>query len=500
MKKSTVALGVIVALGVVGVGGAWFTGEKAQTEYLRQIELANQKFQSLGLSDSVNLVYKNKQFDRSFFTSQVEDEVVISLPKEGQVFTIPLSTKLYHGPFPLNQLEQFNFVPTMFSAQGVIGKNETTQPLFDFLKSDKPVQYQALTSYSLATKGKVELAAGEMTDPHSPQNKIAWSNINIGFDVDKDRAGKYDMTLDEVTADLGSSSADGENSQDATTVKSVKTKMKGMKLDAAFNPTKWAYIYTGKGSYTTESFEMTSTDYAGKTTSLIEKGLKATSDISLNGDFVNLKSESAVDSFVLDGKELGKLTNNSELNRIEANAANALIEAVFTVFKSVRDDKNVNDEVVSEILSSWVENHGMAIFNNQPQLKLNPVSISDNQGKVSLDLNVALAKDPKFDLMKGSLYKQFTDFAVHIHVDKATAEQIMTQFAPEEDKALIKEKIEEQAKQAAAQNIVVNNDKNVTLALVLEKGELKLNGQVIPEEQVQGVLFMLIMSAAMQGK
>ena len=387
----------------------------------------------------------------------------------------------------------------MFSAQGVIGKNETTQPLFDFLKSDKPLQYQASTSYSLATKGKVELAAGEMTDPHSPQNKISWSNINIGFDVDKDRAGKYDMTLDEVTADLGPSSADGD-SQDATAVKSVKTKMKGMKLDASFNPTKWAYIYTGKGSYSTESFEMTSTDYAGKTTTLIEKGLKATSDISLNGDFVNLKSESAVDSFVLDGKELGKLTNNSELNHIEANAVNALIEAVFTVFKSVRDDKNVNDEVVSEILSSWVEEHGMAIFNNQPQLKLNPVAISDNQGKVSLDLNVALAKDPKFDLMKGSLYKQFTDFAVHIHVDKATAEKILTQLSPEEDKALIKENIEEQAKQAATQNIVVNNDKNVTLALVLENGELKLNGQVIPEEQVQGVLFMLIMSAAMQGK
>ena len=499
MKKSVVALGVIVALGAVGVGGAWFTGEKAQTEYLRQIELANKQAQALGLSDSFKVVYQNKQFERGFFTSQVEDEVVISLPKEGKVFTIPLSTKLYHGPFPLNQLEKFNFVPTMFSAQGVIGKNETTQPLFDFLKSDKPVQYQASTSYSLATKGKVELAAGEMTDPHSPQNKISWSNINIGFDVDKDRAGKYDMTLDEVTADLGPSSADGD-SQDATAVKSVKTKMKGMKLDASFNPTKWAYIYTGKGSYSTESFEMTSTDYAGKTTSLIEKGLNATSDISLNGDFVNLKSESAVDSFVLDGKELGKLTNNSELNHIEANAANALIEALFTVFKSVRDDKNVNDEVVSEILSSWVEEHGMAIFNNQPQLKLNPVSILDNQGKVSLDLNVALAKDPKFDLMKGSLYKQFTDFAVHIHVDKATAEKIMTQFAPEEDKALIKEKIEEQAKQAAAQNIVVNNDKNVTLALVLEKGELKLNGQVIPEEQVQGVLFMLIMSAAMQGK
>ena len=34
-----------------------------------------------------------------------------------------------------------------------------------------------------------------------------------------------------------------------------------------------------------------------------------------------------------------------------------------------------------KFLSSWVEEHGMAIFNNQPQLKLNPVAISDNQGK-----------------------------------------------------------------------------------------------------------------------
>lgn len=499
MKKSVVALGVIVALGAVSVGGAWFTGEKAQTEYLRQIELANKHAQALGLSDSFKVVYKNKQFDRGLFTSQVEDELVISLPEEGETFTIPFSTKLYHGPFPLDQLTKFNFMPTMFSAQGVIGKNETTQPLFELLKSDKPVQYQASTSYSLATKGKVELAAGEVTDPNSPQNKVAWSNINIGFDVNKDRAGKYDMTLDEVTADLGPNRADGGESQDDTAVKSVKTKMKGMKLDASFNPTKWTYIYTGKGSYSTESFEMTSTDYAGKTTSLIEKGLKATSDISLNGDFVNLKSESAVDSFVLDGKELGKLTNNSELNHIEANAANALIEALFTVFKSVSDE-NTNQEMVSEILSSWAENHGMAIFNNQPQIKLNPVSISDDQGKVSLDLNVALAKDPKFDLMAGSLYKQFTDFVVNIHVDKATAEKLMTQLDPEADKALIKAQIEEQAKQAAAQNIVVNNDKNVTLNLVLEKGELKLNGQVIPEEQVQGVLFMLMMGMAAQGQ
>ena len=493
MKKSVVALGVIVALGVVGVGGVWFTGEKAQTKYLRQIELANKQAQALGLSDKV--VYKNKQFERGFFTSQVEDEMVISLPKEGKVFTIPFSTKLYHGPFPLDQLTKFNFMPVMFSAQGVIGKNETTQPLFDLLKSDKPVQYQATTSYNLSTKGKVELAAGEVTDPNSPQNKLAWSNINIGFDVDKDRKGKYDVTLNEVDSTVSPAVIEEQDSEDTAMPKSITMKMKGMKVEGSYNPTKWAYIYTGKSTSLIDSFEMTELDHAGKESSVVQKGTKGTSDISLNGDFLNLKGENTVDSRVIDGKDFGKLTYNVELNHIEANAINALIEALFTVFKSASDD-----EMVSEILSSWVENHSMAIFNNQPQIKLNPVSISDDQGKVALDLNVALAKDPKFDLMAGNLYKQFTDFVVNINVDKATAEKLMAQLDPEADKALIKAQIEEQAAQAAAQNIMVNNDKNVTLNLVLERGELKLNGQVIPEEQAQGVLFILMMGVAAQGQ
>ena len=498
MKKSVVALGVIVALGAVGVGGAWFTGEKAQTEYLRQIELANKQAQALGLSDSFKVVYQNKQFERGFFTSQVEDEVVISLPKEGKVFTIPLSTKLYHGPFPLDQLTKFNFMPVMFSAQGVIGKNETTQPLFDLLKSDKPVQYQASTSYNLATKGKVELAGGELTDPESPGTKVTWSNINMGFDVNKDLAGKYDMTLNEVSATVLPEVMEEQDGEDMP--KSITMKMKGMKVEGSYNPTKWAYIYTGKSTSLVDSFEMATLYHAGKESTVVQKGFKAKSDISLDGDFVSAKSENTVDSIAIDGKDFGKLTYNVELNHIEANAANALIEAFFTVFKSVSDDENANQEMVSEILSSWAENHGMAIFNNQPQIKLNPMSISNSQGKVSLDLNVALAKDPKFDLMAGSLYKQFTDFALNIHVDKEMVEKNLAQFVPEEERALIKAQIEEQAKQAAAQNIVVNNDKNVTLNLVLEKGELKLNGQVIPEEQVQGVLFMLMMGMAAQGQ
>ena len=98
MKKSKLAIGVIAVLGAAWIGGAWFTGQTAETEYKRQIEQANQKFKALGVSDSLNVEFKNKSFDRGLFSSQVEDEVVISLPQAQKQLTIPFSTKLYHGP------------------------------------------------------------------------------------------------------------------------------------------------------------------------------------------------------------------------------------------------------------------------------------------------------------------------------------------------------------------------------------------------------------------
>ena len=54
--------------------------------------------------------------------------------------------------------------------------------------------------------------------------------------------------------------------------------------------------------------------------------------------------------------------------------------------------------------------------------------------------------------------------------------------------------IEQGVKNGVQQGILVDDGKQVKLDLVLEKGELKLNGQVIPEEQVVSILFLAMMS------
>lgn len=493
MKKSKIAIGVIAVLGAAWGGGAWFTGQTAETEYKRQIDLANQQFKALGVSDSFNVEYKNKSFERGWFSSQVEDEIVVSLPQEQKQWTIPFSTKVFHGPLPLNQLAKFNLIPAMYAAEGFIGKNESTQPLFDVIKSDKPIQYHASTSYGLSTKGGLDIAGGEFTDPEDAKNKITWSALNLGFDVDKDFAGKYDFAVDQITADLS-----GKNDTESD-VESIKLNWKGLKFDGSMVPTKWAYIYTGKGTSFSDSFEMTTVDKSGKATSLIEKGIKGSSEVSLDGDFVNIKGDNSVDSISVDGKDFGKFVYNAEFNHIEANAVNGLIEAFIAVFNAAKDENAETEALVNQILDTWVSEHGMAIFNNQPQIRVNPISISDEQGKLALDLNIALAQNPKFDLMNGNLYKQFKDFAVDIHVDKATAENLLKKFAPPEDAQVdFKAKIEEFAAEGQKNGFAVNSEKSVTMKLILENGELKLNGQSVPEEQVQGIILMLLMGAAMQ--
>ncbi|OOF58509.1 YdgA family protein [Rodentibacter myodis] len=488
MKKSKVAIGVIAVLGIAWVGGAWFTGQTAETEYKRQIERANQQFQSLKASNSFNVVFKNKQFERGWFRSQVEDELVISLPQTQQQWTIPLSTTLYHGPFPLNQLAKLNLMPAMFAAEGFIAKNESTQPLFDLMKSDKPIQYRASTGYGLSTKGSLSFAAGEWRDQENDQNKLLWSGVKMNFNVNQDLSGHYDFAAEDVTALF-----DWEKEIDETPFKSLKVQWKGIKFNSDFAPTKWTYIYTGKGGYSVDALEMTRLDREDQTASFIKKGLKSTAEVNLESDFVNLKSTSSIDSVMSDHQDLGKVTYNLELNHFEGNAVNAFIETLMSIFNEAKGD-NAN-AVAGQLLQNWVLQHGLEILNNQPQVKLNPMSISDEQGKLSLDLNVALAPNPTFK--RGNLYKQFKDFSLNIWLDKATAENILAKLPPREDRAAIKAQIEEFALEGEKNGFAVNSEKSVSVKLMLENGELKLNGKVIPEEQAQGIIFMLLMGAVM---
>ena len=107
MKKSVVAVGVIVALGVVWTGASRFTGKQLESRLAEMVAQANSQIKRGAPEAGVELSYQN--YERGVFTSHMQ---LVVKPvagnengwlKPGQ--TVVLDEVVSHGPFPLAQLK-----------------------------------------------------------------------------------------------------------------------------------------------------------------------------------------------------------------------------------------------------------------------------------------------------------------------------------------------------------------------------------------------------------
>ena len=70
MKKSLVAAGIIVALGVVWTGGAWFTGKQLEGRIADMVQQANAQLRSSAPESGLELSYQDYQ--RGLFSSHLQ--------------------------------------------------------------------------------------------------------------------------------------------------------------------------------------------------------------------------------------------------------------------------------------------------------------------------------------------------------------------------------------------------------------------------------------------
>lgn len=475
MKKSKIAAGVVVALAAVWCTSAWFTGKKAEEEYLHQLKQLNQLFAKTEALEESKIFYKNIKYDRGLFASHIQDQIEIH--KANETIIIPLSSILYHGPLPLDRVAKLNFVPTIFSSQTLLGKNATTQALFDVTKSEKPLQLNFAMNYALNGNAELKLASGQY---HNEQSKadFDWSNVVLNVDLDKNKPSHYTLSVDAFNSNVPNHTA--------STASSIK--IKDLVVQGSLQSTKWPFIYSGNINTKIGYFEQ-NTEFAetGENLSLIQKNSQSDLMTQVDDDTVNIISKTNMDELHINGKNLGKFTNNLELNHIDGNALQELLNILVAIGKADSDMPLPKPSVQK------LQQAGMEIANNQPQIKFSPLSISDEKGKVALDLNISLVPNPKFDLMRSGLYKQFKDFSINFDVNKETTISFLSKFTPENQKQDLVYRIDELVAEGEANGIIVNTDKTVTLTLALENNELKLNGKPIPEEQLKMILFILVM-------
>lgn len=183
MKKAAIA-GIVVALGAVWTGSAWYTGKKAETFVKQLIQDGNvdlQKFgERTGVTPSIELI----SFERGVFSSTERYRVKFSIPakdgKPGHDGEIEFVEYLDHGPFPLSNLSRGKLAPAMVASRFQLVETPSVKEWFAAAKGSVPLSGSYSVSYGKNVDGKFDLAAVEFA---KDANSLKFSGMKGDIEV-----------------------------------------------------------------------------------------------------------------------------------------------------------------------------------------------------------------------------------------------------------------------------------------------------------------------------
>jgi uncharacterized protein YdgA (DUF945 family) len=187
MKKSLVAVSVIVVLGAAWTGASWYTGKLIEQRMGEMVDSANSQLNVYLPKGGVKLSYENYQ--RGIFSSQIR----YVLHADGSITTddallkpgdeVAFIETVDHGPFPLAQLKKFNLMPSMASVNTKLENTPKVKALFDITKGQSLFSADSRISYSGDTSTAIEVIPVEY---QKDKSSLKFSGAKIDADVGRD--------------------------------------------------------------------------------------------------------------------------------------------------------------------------------------------------------------------------------------------------------------------------------------------------------------------------
>ena len=488
MKKSVVAVGVIVALGVVWTGASWFTGKQLESRLAEMVAQANGELKRGAPEAGVELAYQNYQ--RGIFTSHMQ---VVVKPvagnengwlKPGQ--NVVLDEVVSHGPFPLAQLTSFNLIPSMASVHTVLVKNDLTKPLFDLAKNESPFEVNTRISYAGDTRSSIDLKA---LNYEKDNEKVTFSGGN--FKVDADRDGNVFSLTGE--AESGLINAVNEYGQ------KVQLTFNNLKADGDSKMTDFKERIGNQKL----SFDKIAIAVEGKEMAVLEgMEVDGKSDVSKDGKSINTQLDYALKSLKVQNQDLGTGKLSLKIGNIDGQAWHEFSQKYSKESQALLSNAALqqNPEVYQQQAMAVLMNNLPILLKGEPVITVAPLSWKNSKGETSFNLSLFL-KDPATTKEAPQTLAQEVDRSVKsldakltIPVDMAT--EFMTQVAKlegyQEDQAkkLAKQQVEGASAMGQMFRLTTLQDNTITTSLQYANGQITLNGQKMPLEDFVGMFAM----------
>lgn len=464
MKLTKVAVSVVAVVAAVATGGSWYTGKQVEERYQQLISQSNMLLKNYGSQYGTNVEIKDVQIDRGFFSSDAKYRVEVDLG--GEKLDFVGNDKIHHGPLPLNRLAKFNFAPVLMSMENNVQSPEQ----FKKMLGDKLGSGTANISYSGQVEGDfalspIKFSDGEASLESSPmQMEYSYgqnaSNVSGNFNLDN----------------LKFKAAEGE----------FQIQGFNYEIEAVDNQS-YANLGVGKVSAKIKALEFKSVE--GKKTQF--KDISMTGDTTLNGDRVVSQGQLESGTLEITGVDLGKFNIDMAVD-FDAKLMNDIMPALY-------DPEAMESEQTGEMM--------LELLSKSLKFHINDFSLENSKGKATSALMLNLAQfDPQTVGDFNAVLKALTSSKFTFNVNREYLEDIMRQVGVSQ-KGLTEEQAKAEVEQevnsifaSSMSGMSVIEGNNLKSEIIVDNGKVIFNGRELTEDELQMVMFMLMMGAGSLGQ
>ncbi|MDC9580506.1 YdgA family protein [Xenorhabdus sp. PR6a] len=378
MKKSLVAVSVIVALGAVWTGASWYTGKAIESRLDGFMKKANTELAKSFPESGIE--WQAKDFKRGVFSSDVRFILTIKngvkradiSPNEEIIF----KSTIDHGPFPIANLKTFNLIPKMAAIHSELEQNDALKALFDFTNGKSLFSLDAKVGYSGAIAGNIDLIPINHTETkkNGEQRVLSFSGAKISAETDRDlSAFSFAVKSDEL-------SFSDPTKQETISLKDIDFKADNKK--GKFD------IYIGDQSYKVGEFSMNGIP---NEPNISLKGIKVTSNLGEDKDNLHIKIAYGVNGVKIKDIEFGSGQLALNMEKLDGQSVRKFTQAYNDATEAA---------LTTEEASYAILNNVHLLLNKNPQFSVSPFSWKNSKGKSSVDFNLSLQNIPED---KGSL-------------------------------------------------------------------------------------------------
>jgi len=488
MKKTLVAAGVIVALGAIWTGAAWYTGKQLEGRIADMVNQANTEIKNSAPEAGVELAYQSYQ--RGVFSSHLQ-LVIKPLAGSQNVWLKPgesvvLNESVDHGPFPFAQLKHFNLIPAMASVKSTLVNNNVSKPLFDMSKGESPFVVDTRIGYGGDTRSDIAL---KPLNYEKEGEKVAFSGGNFQLSADRD-GNEVSLTGEAESGLVDAVNEYGQKVQ--VTFNNLKSE--GNSKRASFNER------IGDQKL---SLEKLAISVENKEMAVLEgMVLTAKTDVAKDNKTVNSQIDYTLNSLKIQNQNMGSGKLTLKVGQIDGQAWHQFSQQYNAQTKALMAQPEVmqNPELYQQKATEAFFSSLPLLLKGEPVITVAPLSWKNDKGETAFNLSLFL-KDPAAATGEPQTLAQEVDRSVKsldskltIPVDMAT--EFMTQVAKLEgyQDADASKLAAQQVKGLAAMGqmfrITTLDNNVIATSLQYANGQVTLNGQKMSLDEFVGMFGM----------